>query len=244
MNKNAGHGANLFVTLRLETGDEVPFCIDTGTPRTLLDVSFEPKLGARRGTNTLNHFGSTYRGGIYTAPKLYLGDTQLLTASNIWTYDFKNQLTSRAGKRIRGILGMDCLRHYCIQLDFEAGKIRFLDSDKLRVKTLGKAYPIAMGGRPHIPLTGLVGGTITNSLVDTGCSFDGQVEKSSVSGYDAGWIKVPECKWDGQNYTNLNIQVGNYSYDSLGLRFLARHLVTFDFPNRTMYLKKTSAGPI
>src|SRR5207244_13623223 len=30
----------------------------------------------------------------------------------------------------------------------------------------------------------------------------------------------------------------------LGLRFLARHLVTFDFPKRTMYLKQTSIGPL
>jgi hypothetical protein len=32
--------------------------------------------------------------------------------------------------------------------------------------------------------------------------------------------------------------------DLIGLRFLARHLVTFDFPNRRMYLKRTSTGPL
>jgi hypothetical protein len=30
----------------------------------------------------------------------------------------------------------------------------------------------------------------------------------------------------------------------IGLGFLARHLVTFDFPNRTLYLKQTSVGPL
>jgi hypothetical protein len=30
----------------------------------------------------------------------------------------------------------------------------------------------------------------------------------------------------------------------LGLGFLARHLVTFDFPHRTMYLKVVSPGPL
>jgi hypothetical protein len=29
----------------------------------------------------------------------------------------------------------------------------------------------------------------------------------------------------------------------MGLRFLARHLVTFNFPKRTMYLKQTRTGP-
>jgi hypothetical protein len=30
----------------------------------------------------------------------------------------------------------------------------------------------------------------------------------------------------------------------IGLRFLARHLVTLNFPKRTMYLKRTSPGPL
>ncbi len=30
----------------------------------------------------------------------------------------------------------------------------------------------------------------------------------------------------------------------MGIRFLARHLVTLDFPERTMYLKRTSIGPL
>lgn len=30
----------------------------------------------------------------------------------------------------------------------------------------------------------------------------------------------------------------------MGLRFLARHLVTFDFPRQRLYLKQTSAGPL
>ena len=32
--------------------------------------------------------------------------------------------------------------------------------------------------------------------------------------------------------------------DGLGLEFLARHLVNFDFPKKTLYLKRTSIGPL
>jgi hypothetical protein len=32
--------------------------------------------------------------------------------------------------------------------------------------------------------------------------------------------------------------------DGIGLRFLARHLVTLDFPRHTFYLKRTSIGPL
>jgi hypothetical protein len=32
--------------------------------------------------------------------------------------------------------------------------------------------------------------------------------------------------------------------DGIGLSFLARHLVTLDFPGRTLYLKRVSVGPL
>jgi hypothetical protein len=246
MNKGVGHGNLLFVTLQLGDGEELPFVVDTGSARTLLDISFEPQLGKRLGTGRASHFADNYQSGIYTAPRLRLGNTPLVTASNIWTYDFKNQLTSRAGKQIRGILGMDCLEHYCIQLDFEAGKVHFLDPRHLDVEKLGKAFPITItnpGNRPFIHRAGLNGGTSTNCLIDTGCSYDGRVEQGTINGHESGNGHLSGCTWDGEIYTNLNIQAGEHA-NMIGLRFLARHLVTLDFPNRTLYLKQTSVGPL
>jgi len=48
---------------------------------------------------------------------------------------------------------------------------------------------------------------------------------------------------DGETYTNVKVGVSQHT-DLIGLRFLARHLVTLDFPHRTIYLKRTSNGPI
>ena len=41
-----------------------------------------------------------------------------------------------------GILGIDVLEHYCIQLDFAAGKMRFLDDQHADKSAWGKAFPI------------------------------------------------------------------------------------------------------
>lgn len=49
--------------------------------------------------------------------------------------------------------------------------------------------------------------------------------------------------WDGKTYTNLVVGVGKNA-NILGLRFLARNLVTLDFPKRLTYLKQTSVGPL
>jgi|GEM_PF-696961 len=241
INKSAGRGGVLFITLRLENGEELPFDVDTGSGGTLFDKSLEPKLGKRLGTTSISSWGVNTGSGRYATPNLYLGSTRLVMGSDICTYDFKGN-SSLAGRPIMGILGMDCLKHYCIQLDFEAGKMRFLNSDNLNTAELGKAYPLTFkGGRPHMNHVSLTGGKGTNSLIDLACFSDGFVEKGTVSGQDSGMVKVPEWVWDGEIYTNL--LVGN-SGNIIGLRFLARHLVTFDFPKGMMYLKQTSVGPL
>ena len=48
---------------------------------------------------------------------------------------------------------------------------------------------------------------------------------------------------------HLNLIIGEMPRNApllnlIGLQFLARHLVTFNFPKRIMYLKRTSVGPL
>lgn len=249
INKDAGRGDFLLVTLRMEAGDSLPFSVDTGSPITVVDKSFEPLLGKRLGTMPVRMAGHAQQeSGCYMAPALWLGDVPLQTGSNVWVYDFKQS---------RGILGMDCLKNYCIQLDFQAGKMRFLDSERVNAAELGKSFPLTLAPtgpegkflRPIIQHVGLVGND-TNLLVDTGCRIDGLTERGAMWRVIWGGLLSPfgkghlnSCIWDGANYTNIKIApVGDANV--LGLRFLARHLVTLDFPGRTMYLKQTSIGPL
>ena len=258
MNKAAGRGNWLFVTLRLESGEALLFFVDTGMSVTLLDKSLEPKLGKRLGTGRVMHVDGTSEAGIYAAPRLYLGSTPLMTGSNILAGDLE-QPSALSGRPIMGVLGMDCLRHYCIQLDFEAGKTRFLDPDPVDAAQLGKAFPLTfLWGCPFIHHSGLIGGEVTNLLIDTGENQDGalnsvlfrrevrgrtlRVDGDTVHGRKPEHAWLPECVWNGETYRNLI--VGNHDLNVLGLRFLARHLVTLDFPKGTMYLKQTSIGPL
>src|SRR5438874_1054551 len=47
------------------------------------------------------------------------------------------------GRPIMGVLGMDCLEHYCVQLDFTSQKMRFLDPERLGDEDLGRASPLS-----------------------------------------------------------------------------------------------------
>jgi NPCBM/NEW2 domain len=244
INPDAGRGGELFVNLRLENGEEMPFIVDTGSPGTLFDKTLTSKMGWRLPIGKLDVpvGGTTQKSGVYLEPKLYLGGTRLKTGSLCATYDFKGE-SKDVGHPLMGILAMDCLKHYCIQLDFQAGKMRFLDSKHLDVTQLGKPYPLKFW--LYTPLysdvVGLAGGKRARSLIDTGWNTDGSVEKGAIPGETNDWMNLPQCLWDGQTYTDLYVGTeGNI----LGLRFLARHLVTFDFPRRTMYLKRESIGPL
>jgi hypothetical protein len=239
INKEAGCGGPLTVTVRLESGEELPFGVDTGAPVTILDKSFEPQLGKRLGQSSIDWWNGNEESHVYAAPKLYLGGARLSTAGKIFTTGHL--------KRVKGMLGMDCLKHYCIQLDFAAGEMRFLDPGQVNAAGLGKAIPLTFSGvgsrkqfiRPMVHQGGLIGDS-TSWLIDTGCTVDGLMSEDAIKGIA---VFLPECVWQGETFTNLLIAAVDH-VNVLGLSFLARHLVTLDFPNRMLYLKQTSTGPL
>ena len=241
INEDAGRGGHLNVTLRLEDGQEMLFMVDTGSPITLLDKSLESKLGKRRDTKNISFPGGSWeKAGLYAAPKLYLGNTKLMTGNFVAVHDF-NAHSSGTNSSVMGILGMDCLRHYCVQLDFEAEKIRFLNSDQMTNTELGRAFPLTFfrDCYPHVQHANFVGNN-TNLLIDVGCNVDAMVGTGVIHGIA---LFFPEQDWGGETYTNLVVGAVGHA-NALGLRFLARHLVTFNFPKNTMYLKQRSVGPL
>lgn len=274
MNQGAGGGSLLIVKLRLEDGGDLPMILDTGAPVTLLDKSLESKLGTRLGTTTVHSFVTKQAAGVYPAPRLYLGGVPLLAGSNVLVCQLKT--LSPHFPAVLGILGMDCLRHYCLQLDFAAGKIRFLDAEHLNPAGLGKGFPLAFSKdadnqgveiRPVIQHVGLLGGAAGNLIIDTGNNQDGMVagraiRQHAAGSYSGGCLKrvkhflavegmvdravaLPGCVWDGNTYTNIAVSRGpGEAPNWIGLRFLARHLVTLDFPNRMLYLKQTGTAPL
>src|SRR3954452_18172569 len=76
----AGHGI-LTLSLRLESGDDVLFLGDTGSPVTLLDKSLKGKLGQRLERFSLSAWQVKQNASVYPAPKVFLGERQLITGS-------------------------------------------------------------------------------------------------------------------------------------------------------------------
>jgi hypothetical protein len=260
--RDAGRGGWVIVTLQLENGEQLPFLLDTGAPWTFFDKSREPKLGKRLDSGTAWNFGTKRESGVYATPKLYLGGTLLtMTGTNVGTLDNK-QISTKAGRPIMGILGMDVLEHYCIQLDFAARKMRFLDDERANRKGWGKPFPLtARGDGCLLASENLAGVKGASSLIDTGCDGDGWLmpdlfqqwtnhanppapgQACSPNGV-LGGVTYPDIWLDRLDAKAMVRDETNIQYNGIGLHFLARHLVTLDFPNHTLYLKRTSRLPL
>ena len=256
MNKGAGRGDELLATVHLEDGHELLMIVDTGAPYSLLDESLKPILGKPVGKFTTGSCYGKANFQIYRAPKLYLGDIQLRTWDEIATSPIVKQVSNdlnrmmRTNRPIMGVLGMDCLKHYCLQLDFEAGRIRFLDPKHSNPEVWGEAFPLRCIHGAYFFPGNLAGTKESDTMIDTGCNFDGFMMAKLLGQWTGhaqpplrGEARSPNAIFAGQDYPDIHL-TKNDDGNGIGLSFLARHLVTIDFPNRKLYLQRTSVGPL
>jgi len=262
MNQDAGRGGLLMVAVRLADGEKLTLAVDTGAARTMFEKSLEPKLGGRLETTTLLNFGVIQDVDVYAAPKLYLGKVPLQTAStNTGTFDRHKLADQDWPDSLRGFLGMDVLRNYCLQLDFAAGKLRFLDDAHADKKNWGRPFPLTDIGDGCFSINeNLAGAKGAGSLIDTGCDDSGWLQPALFrqwTNQDSPAdekIYSPDGMLGGETYHELDLRPleakalasddGHIKFNGLGLRALAENVVTLDFPNRTMYLKHTSDWPL
>jgi hypothetical protein len=261
MNKDAGRGSWLTVVVRLADGEKLPLAVDTGSPITAFDKALEPSLGKRLDTGTFWNFGVEQEGGVYALPKLYLGNVPLEKAhTNVVTLDPK-KLADHGWFPVMGIIGMDVLHNYCIQLDFAAGKMRFLDDEHADKKNWGEPFPLTDIGDGCFSINeNLAGVKGLGSVIDTGCDSSGWLRPALFQQWTnqdssaEGKIHSPDGKLRAEIYHDLDFREldakslatddSHIKFNGIGLRVLAQNLVTFDFPNRTMYLKRTSKWPL
>ena len=257
----------IIVQLRLDDGEGLPFMVDTGALVTFLDASLTPKLGRRLGSGHIPFPFESGVGaqGIYQMPKLCAGEMPLAMGPRVYTV----KLRTSPARPYKGILGMDCMWHYCIQFDFAAGKMVFLDPD--HVETLDLGTPFTIAPKPEGTTffdADLFGQGKMHFLLDTGFSgpFDAMLtpkvfEKLSrenrtigpdlymqlADGRAASGSIFPTLNISGQSYTDLwisEVDMPKRYEGIIGMRFLARHKITLNFPKRTFYLKATSSAPL
>lgn len=257
LNQDAGRGGLVSVSIRLPDGEKLAVDLDTGSPITAFDKSLEPKLGKRLFTVPMINFGVSQEAGVYAAPALYLGKVPLqMEGTNVATFD-RQKMADPDGPSFLGVIGMDVLQHYCIQLDFAAGKLRFLDDEHADKKAWGTPFPLTDIGDGCFTIDdNLAGVKGARSVIDTGCDASGwlrpELYRQWTNQNSSADEKVysPDGTLGGEIYHDLDLSPldakaiasddGHIKFNGIGLSALAENLVTLDFPKRTMYLKHTS----
>lgn len=112
-------------------GKEYPFVLDTAGMRTAFDDSFKDKLGKRflwpnkgRGPEGKKFKVEYYRGHDYYLGPLDMEDTSLLRVIDL------DKLVPGKNRKFQGIIGLDFLKKYIVQIDFDEGQVRFFKGKK------------------------------------------------------------------------------------------------------------------
>ena len=104
-------------------GKTALFCVDTGAWKTIFDTSLRSELGQSLGTTTAATPSGFIEVELFRTPQASVGLLDLSSVDTVGCHDL-TKMRYASGQEIFGILGMDFLRNYAIELDFDAGKCR------------------------------------------------------------------------------------------------------------------------
>jgi hypothetical protein len=255
----ANNGDVLLIPVRIANKDHL-VVVDTGTTNTLFDTSLP--LGQPVGSVMADGAQKTTELTLYNPPAATAGKLPMHLFEPVAGMDMKS-FRQISGHPVEGILGMDFLGNHVVQMDIAKGELVFLKSAP---KNAGEELPISWepGDVPYI--TGQIPPEVPfRFVVDTGMggldSGDLGVFKTRSLTRKGKLKEIGKTLMETISGTNsrltfqgTELKVGTFavqspifseshgvSPDVLGRGFWSRFAVTFDFPKRKVYLRK-SAG--
>ena len=246
----------LFAPLRIGP-TRYPFLLDTGASITFFNICLKQYLGAPTQQVSAQGIGQTLMlVPFFDAPTARVGPFDLAAGDEVAVANLK-LLGLMFGRNIGGILGVDFLKHHVIQVDFDEGRVTFVQERPQNEPDWGTEFALSYdpGGLPQI-IGKLPDGGEREFVIDTGYQATGSLDKHVFDALVAQRdLPTRESTFAGLTGIERTVQtrldrlsVGPFEYrglilsravgNILGLDFLSRHRVTFDFPNNKLYLKK------
>lgn len=254
--KIAKGGDAILLPVRFK-GKDYLFLLDTGSSHTVFDTSFKHELGdVKRTERGLTH-GGPIIAEVFEAPEAFLGPLNTQDCGTVICSNLKMH-SSVLGRKISGAIGMNFLKKYIVQIDFDKGTLSFLQPLQNHHPRWGNELSISYNPLGIPQITGnILDGIKVDFMIDTGAIgaagaldskiFEEILSKKEIRTSEAlvatasGIVRSREARIGNLSvgsfeYEKLIFGEGNWSY--LGLSFLSRHIVTFDFSNSRMYLEK------
>jgi len=246
-------------------GTSVTLLLDTGADHSCFDLSRRPLLGKPVGGFADREFDNKIIEA-YAPPRLDLGGFAIQPRGDVPCVDLR-WLSRPLGRSLDGLLGMDALRSLAVSIDFDRGVLRLARAPGKPagelVPLLWRGEPGAEG--PYV-LAALGGAAPLEFLIDTGGIhnvagtletrvFDRLCERGVLSPIrNPGRLRVPgsttRSGTSGVSVARAGVvRIGDVAVpgpifarhprvNSLGLGYLSRFALTFDFPRGAMYLRR------
>jgi len=271
----AKDGAPLIVPVTIETklpGETAAdrkriykMLIDTGSGWTVFDTSHRGALGKPISDVAVETPSGVLVGERFNAPQINFGTFGIHIFEEVVCFDL-SAASDALGEQIDGVLGIDMLMGCIISVNFDEGKLRFLEAAD---PSFGKQVPVVMDdargpGFPKVRAAFDEKSTVLFSI-DTGrvSTFAGgldsveyaqRLENKELSSALAVAhseyqfrpfmiettmdMKLGRAKsFSLGGYKHQNLVFGQYPNSSVGLGYLSRYCVLFDFRNGVMYLR-------
>lgn len=245
------------ILLSVELHHEPILCLlDTGACLSAFDVRLRGKLGPPRGSRVLETPAGPKRVDTFDWPDAKLGGQSLQGDGGIACLDL-TEMRQATNDEILGIIGFDVLRACRLSIDFDRGRLQFLDSLPAAPDELGVRLPVEFTGDGPPLIVGSVGdGRSEEFLIDTGAhgnslaprTFDAVLRSRrmrlghSFTSVTVGGEMTGQRGWLDRfglgPFEQRDLRFSRLNISSLGLRYFSRFQVTFDFPGRALYLKK------
>lgn len=229
------------------------FVLDTGSDCSVFDVSVLP--GPPRETIKANTPDGNVELKLFNAPQVMLGKTPLLGKDLVAGADLTT-FRETQGYDIRGIIGMDFLRRHVVRIDFDKGKLYF----QREADQAGQPVPLVFqisSPLPYVPirLAGLE--QPVHFRIDTGMLASGAIRKEIADELvrkrcATWWYEAHATALSGGSLRSVwridEAQLREWKHrvflreggsNSLGLDYLSRFNITFDFPRGMAYFSKS-----
>lgn len=235
-----------------------PFVIDTGSSLTLYDRSLKSLLGEPVESLPARTGSGRTTVDIHSAPEARLGPLPLDTGGRVGCMDLRpvrDAIYDATGRDIAGIIGMDFLRRQILRIECARGQVELLDAASEPRPEWGTALPIEYWGK-GVPAVAAIlpDGQSASFLLDTGDAsigdlqeelFDRLAEQGAlaragevVCATGSGFRTAPEGVLDRFGlgpFQDERLRFYRSHWNGLGIGYLARYTVTFDFPRDRVY---------
>ncbi|MGH7223051.1 MAG: hypothetical protein ACRELF_07475, partial [Gemmataceae bacterium] len=254
--KVATDGGPLLLPVTIQ-GKDYPFLMKTGSSRTIYGVRLRPLLGKTILSKQMRMSDHEFTVTFCRPPAAKLGHLDLPKKSPVVCMEL-GKIDEVSGEEIAGLLGMDFLSQHVCRIDFDRGEVTFPSSVG---RDPGQRLPVVFTEHlPHVMVEIPSLHRRESFGVDTGNAgySSGDLRRETF----AALVKQGLLKLLGEGLAEIlggetitvrsgrvdAISLAGFRHEKLvfsesdenvlGLNYLSRFVVTFDFPHKAIYLKK------